>query len=155
MFVILSPVLNAKPFVILNKVKMSTQKPCPQFLVYDWPWLHYVGKEINYCSVDHCCWVPSKSENRLLDIVLFENMSSFISDLIMRTRYFTFIYCKISFRWPKLMREVNGLSLILIDFYVPTLTLRHNSSETSLQLSENITLFASCRVYTGVINKQP
>jgi hypothetical protein len=35
------------------------------------------------------------------------------------------------------MRKVDGLSLIFIDFYVPALTPRLNSTETSLQLSEN------------------
>jgi hypothetical protein len=34
------------------------------------------------------------------------------------------------------MRKVDGLSLILIDFYVPELTSRLNSIETSLLLSE-------------------
>jgi hypothetical protein len=43
-------------------------------------------------------------------------------------------------RGPKSLREVDGPSLILIDFYVPALTPRLNSTETSLQLSENITL---------------
>jgi hypothetical protein len=38
------------------------------------------------------------------------------------------------------MREVNGVSLIYIDFYVPEVTPRLSSTETSLQLSENITL---------------
>jgi hypothetical protein len=46
------------------------------------------------------------------------------------------------------MIKVDGLSLIFIDFYVPALTPRLNTSENSLQLSENITLFAVCRVYT-------
>jgi hypothetical protein len=36
------------------------------------------------------------------------------------------------------MRKVDGLSLIFIDFYVPALS----STETLLQLSENITFFA-------------
>jgi hypothetical protein len=54
------------------------------------------------------------------------------------------------------LRKVDGLSLIFIDFYVPALTPRLNSTETSLQLSENIILFAVCRlrVYTGVISKE-
>jgi hypothetical protein len=52
------------------------------------------------------------------------------------------------------MRKVDGLSLIFIDFYAPALTPRDNSKETSLQLSENISLFAVCRIYTGVINKE-
>jgi hypothetical protein len=50
------------------------------------------------------------------------------------------------------MRKVDGVSLI--DFYVPALTPRLNSTETSLQLSENIIIFAVCRIYTGVISKE-
>jgi hypothetical protein len=50
------------------------------------------------------------------------------------------IQCKMSLRKPKSMRKVDGLSLILINFYVPALTPRLNSTETSLQLSKNITL---------------
>jgi hypothetical protein len=41
------------------------------------------------------------------------------------------------------MRKVDCLSLIFIDFYVPALTPRLNSTEPSLQLSENITLFVT------------
>jgi hypothetical protein len=52
------------------------------------------------------------------------------------------------------MRTVDGLSLIFIDFYVPALAPRLNSTETSLQLSENTTLFAVCRIYTDVISKE-
>jgi hypothetical protein len=51
------------------------------------------------------------------------------------------IQCKISLRGPKSMRKLEDVSL-LIDFYVLALTSRLNSTETSLQLSENITLFA-------------
>jgi hypothetical protein len=49
------------------------------------------------------------------------------------------------------MRTVDGLSLILIYFYVPALTSRRINTEPSLQLSENITLFAVCYMYTGII----
>jgi hypothetical protein len=59
-----------------------------------------------------------------------------------------------SLREPKSMRKIVGLSLIFIDFYVPALTPRLNSTETSLQLSEDITLFAVCRIYTGVIRQR-
>jgi hypothetical protein len=62
--------------------------------------------------------------------------------------------CKIGLKGPKSMRRVDGLSLIFIDFYVPALIPRLNSTETSLQLSENINLFAVCRMYTGVNNKK-
>jgi hypothetical protein len=64
------------------------------------------------------------------------------------------IQFKMSLRWPKRMRKVDGLSLILIDFYVPALTSRLNSTETSLQLSENITLFAVRYINTGIISKE-
>jgi hypothetical protein len=36
------------------------------------------------------------------------------------------------------MRKVDGLSLILVDFYVPRLTPRLNNTDISLQLSETI-----------------
>jgi hypothetical protein len=58
------------------------------------------------------------------------------------------ILCKMSLGGPKSMRKVNGLALIFIDFYVPARTPRLNITETSLQLSENITLFAVCRIYS-------
>jgi hypothetical protein len=64
------------------------------------------------------------------------------------------IQCKMSLGGPKSMRKVDGLSLAFIDFYVPALTPRFNSTETSLQLSEIITLFAVCRIYRGVISKE-
>jgi hypothetical protein len=63
-----------------------------------------------------------------------------------------FIQCKMSHWGPKSKRKVDGLSLILIDFYVPELTSCLNSTEISLQLSENITLVAACHPHTGVIN---
>jgi hypothetical protein len=46
---------------------------------------------------------------------------------------------KMSLSGPKSIRKVDGLSL---DFYVPALTPRLSNTETSLQLSENITPFA-------------
>jgi hypothetical protein len=67
------------------------------------------------------------------------------------------IQCTMSLRGPKSMRKVDGMSRIFIDFYVPALTSRLSSIETSLQLSENITLFAVCRIYSyyiGVIRKE-
>jgi hypothetical protein len=60
---------------------------------------------------------------------------------------------EMSLRGPKSMREVDGLSLIFIDCYIPALTPLLSSNETSLQLPENITLFAVCRICKGVINK--
>jgi hypothetical protein len=59
-----------------------------------------------------------------------------------------------SLRGPKSMRKADDLSLIFIDFYVPALTPRHKNPETSRQLFKNITLFAICRIYTGVISKE-
>jgi hypothetical protein len=67
---------------------------------------------------------------------------------------FPFIKCKMSLRRPKSMRKVVALRLIFIDFYVPALRTRLNCTETSLQLSENITLFVVCRIYTGVTSKE-
>jgi hypothetical protein len=43
------------------------------------------------------------------------------------------------------MRKVDGLSLIFIDFYVPALTPRLNSSYISLQLSQEL----SCKLRTA------
>jgi hypothetical protein len=51
--------------------------------------------------------------------------------------------CTMSLRGPKSMRKVDDLGLILIDFYVPALTPRLSSTETSLQLSGNITSLLS------------
>jgi hypothetical protein len=63
------------------------------------------------------------------------------------------IHCKMSLRGPKCMRKVDGLSLILIDFYVQC---SHHVSiaQTLLQFSENITLFVVCHIYIGVISKE-
>jgi hypothetical protein len=52
------------------------------------------------------------------------------------------------------MREVDCLSLVFIDFYVPALTPRLDCIKTALQLSENIALLALCRIQTGVISKE-
>jgi hypothetical protein len=64
-----------------------------------------------------------------------------------------FIQCKKGLRRPKSMRKVGALNLLFIDVYVQVLTPHLNSTETLLQLSENITLFAVCNIYTGVISK--
>jgi hypothetical protein len=64
------------------------------------------------------------------------------------------IQFKMSLRWSKYVRKVDRLSLICIVFYVPALTPRLNGTETSLQLSENVNLFAVCRIYAGVISKE-
>jgi hypothetical protein len=65
-----------------------------------------------------------------------------------------FIQCKMVLRGPEFMRKVGGLSFTFIDLYVPALTSCVNSAETSLQLSQIITFFAVCRIYTGVISKE-
>jgi hypothetical protein len=64
------------------------------------------------------------------------------------------ILCKMSLGGPKSVRKVDGWRLNLIHFYVPALIPRLISTETSLQLSENIAFFAVCRIYTGVISKE-
>jgi hypothetical protein len=57
------------------------------------------------------------------------------------------IQCKMGLREPKSMRKVDGLSFIFIDFYVQVLTPCLYNTETSLQLSENTTLFAVSHIY--------
>jgi hypothetical protein len=52
------------------------------------------------------------------------------------------------------MREVDCLSLVFIDFYVPALTPRLDCIKTALQLSENVALLGLCRIQTGVISKE-
>jgi len=52
------------------------------------------------------------------------------------------------------MGEVDGLSLTLIDLYVPTLTLRLQRGDTALNFSQNLTLFAICCIYTCIIGKE-
>jgi hypothetical protein len=47
------------------------------------------------------------------------------------------IQCKMGLRGPTSMRKVDDMCLIFIDFYVPALTPRLNSTETSLQLLTN------------------
>jgi hypothetical protein len=64
------------------------------------------------------------------------------------------IQCKVNLRGPRSIRKVDGMSLIFIDFYDSAITPRLDSSETSLQLSENITFFAVCLLYTGVFSKE-
>jgi hypothetical protein len=54
---------------------------------------------------------------------------------------------KVSCRWPKSMRKVDGLSLVLIDFYVLALMPCLNTSETLLQLSENNLLCGLLHIY--------
>jgi hypothetical protein len=64
------------------------------------------------------------------------------------------IQCNMSVSVVKSMRKVDGLNLIFIDFHVPVLTSRLNSTEISLHLSKNMTLFAVCPIYACVISKE-
>jgi hypothetical protein len=50
--------------------------------------------------------------------------------------------------------EVDFLSLVFIDVYVPAFTPRLDFIKTALQLSENIALLALCLIQTGVISKE-
>jgi len=50
--------------------------------------------------------------------------------------------------------EVDGLSLIFIDLYVPELTPHLFCVEVPLELSEYIALFAVCCMYTRVIVRE-
>jgi hypothetical protein len=52
------------------------------------------------------------------------------------------------------VREVDGLSLMLIDLYVPALTPRLHCSEAALQFSENTALFAICCIHARVTGKE-
>jgi hypothetical protein len=51
-----------------------------------------------------------------------------------------FIQGEMSFRGPKSMRKVDGLSFVFIDFYVEALTPLLNISETSLHHSLELNL---------------
>jgi hypothetical protein len=63
------------------------------------------------------------------------------------------IHCKRSLRRPKSVRKVDDLRLIFVVFYVPVLIPRLNSTDTSLQLSENIAV-NRIYTYTGFISKE-
>jgi hypothetical protein len=64
------------------------------------------------------------------------------------------IQCKMSLRGPKSVRKVDGLSLLFSDLYLPALIPCLNSAKISLQLSQNITIFAVCHIYIGVFSKE-
>jgi hypothetical protein len=51
------------------------------------------------------------------------------------------------------MGEIDGLSLISIDFYVSALTPQLHESEAALELSENITFLTISATETCVISK--
>jgi hypothetical protein len=71
-----------------------------------------------------------------IDIIYKENVPSF--------------HCKMSFGRSTPAGEVDGLSLILVNFYVTTLTPRLYCSDAALELPENITLFEVCCIYINV-----
>jgi hypothetical protein len=62
------------------------------------------------------------------------------------------IQCKMSLRELKSMRKIDGLSLIYIDFMFQHS--HHVSIAPRLRSSFLRTLFAVCRIYTGVISKE-
>jgi hypothetical protein len=51
------------------------------------------------------------------------------------------------------MREIDGLSLVFIYFYVPAFTSWLRRIEAAVQLSEILTFFAICGVETHFISK--
>jgi hypothetical protein len=61
---------------------------------------------------------------------------------------------KMSLNRSNCVTEIDGLNLNFVDFYVPLLKPHLGCTETSLQLSENTSFFAFCRIYTGVIHKE-
>jgi hypothetical protein len=60
------------------------------------------------------------------------------------------IHLKISSKGLKFMKKVDGLRLLFINIYDQAFTSRLNSTDTSLQISENITPFAD-RLYDLVV----
>jgi hypothetical protein len=52
------------------------------------------------------------------------------------------------------MGEIDGRSLISIDFCVPVLTPRLHGSEAALQLFQNLTFFVVCCKHTRIISKE-
>jgi hypothetical protein len=61
-----------------------------------------------------------------------------------------------SLSWSKSVREVDGPSVISINFNVPVITPRLNKTETALQLSEDIALYMIRGIHTStnVIRKE-
>jgi hypothetical protein len=57
-------------------------------------------------------------------------------------------------RWSNSTREVDCPMFFLIDFNVPTLTPSRCWVQAPLELSENVTLLAFCRIKTGVVSKE-
>jgi len=56
--------------------------------------------------------------------------------------------CKMSLNRSTAMREIDDLCFILIEFHVPMLKPWIHWSEAALKISENITLYAVCGIYT-------
>jgi hypothetical protein len=96
----------------------------------------------------------------LASIIYMGNLMSFSYRKLHRDilRYLQMEYsvhsCKMGLTWSTSTKEVDPLGLFHVYFNFPAPTPRLNSTETSLQLSENITLLAICRIQTGVIGKQ-
>jgi hypothetical protein len=61
-----------------------------------------------------------------------------------------FFQSKLSLDCSASMEEADGLSLNIIDLYVPALTPRLHCGDTALQFSENIPLFAICFVCVSI-----
>jgi hypothetical protein len=97
---------------------------------------------------------------KALALIIFMCSLHVILLLKITLRYFTWLtkgmFHPFNVRWTSTgltVRELDGLSLNFIDFYVLALTPRLSCIKTSLQLSENI-IFSVCRIYTGVIREE-
>jgi hypothetical protein len=77
-----------------------------------------MSRNVIFVLMCHC--------HKLLDLNYTEIFYITIDENIASTQ------CNMSFGGPTTMRKVDGLSLILSDFYVPALTPCLNSMETSL-----------------------
>jgi hypothetical protein len=63
----------------------------------------------------------------------------------------TSIQCTIGLNWSTSEREIDGLRLTLINFYVSALTPLLHRSGAALHLSENMTLFMLCDIYARAL----
>jgi hypothetical protein len=45
-------------------VKIWLQRYCLYFLIYNWPWLYYIGIKTTCCLVDHQ-WLPNRNNNEV------------------------------------------------------------------------------------------
>jgi hypothetical protein len=97
---------------------------------------------------------PSTISMFRLRVIFFSKITPRYSYFHDRRGDYSSIQCKLSFMGPKYMRKIKDSSSILIDFYVLVLIPRLNSPESSLQVSENITAFAFCLIYTSGMSKK-